>query len=73
MESPKSLTPTGGKGLTGPGENPERPIPKHGKGTDDPKHRDMTDMSMGKKQPAQIKKQLTNGYRQMSVTIGKNK
>ena len=49
LESPKFLTQIVGKGQTDPGENPERPIPIHGKGTDEPKHRDMTDMFMGKK------------------------
>ena len=51
LEAPKSLTLRGGKYQTGPGENPERHIPNHGKGTDDPKHRDMTDISTGQ-QPA---------------------
>ena len=50
LESTQSLTPTGGEGQTSPGENPERPIPNCRKATDDPKHRDMTDISMGKKQ-----------------------
>ena len=38
-----------GKGQIGPGENPERPLPNCMKRTDNPKHGDMTDTSMGKK------------------------
>ena len=50
LESPKFLSTAGGGGQIGPRENPERPIPNCGKGTDDPQPGDMTDTSMGKKQ-----------------------
>ena len=55
LKSPKSLAPTGGKGQTGPGENPERPNP------DDPKHVKQTDTLTRKIQPVQAKTQLTKG------------
>ena len=72
LKSSKSLSPTGGKGQTGPAENPERPIPNSGKGTDDPKRRVMTNMFTCKNQPAKVKKQLKNGHWQISVTFGEN-
>ena len=49
LESPYSLSPAGSKDQTGPGENPDRPNPNCRKGTEDPKTRDMTDTSTGKK------------------------
>ena len=72
LESP-SLTPAQVKSQTGPGENPARPIPNHRKGTDNAKHRDMTDVSMGQFHPVHVKKELTNDCWKISATIGNDK
>ena len=71
LESPISLTPVGSKGWTDPGENPERTILNFE--TLNSKTGEMTDMSMGKSQPAQVKQQLKNGRWWISATVGKNK